>query len=805
MHSETRPRGVEVFLLARRLVMVFVAALLSATAQADPAPASEVSSSKPSSLDTVVVTARRRAEDAQQVPAALTVIDADTLTRTYTVNPGQLTQLVPTLNYSSPNPRNTAYTIRGLGSSVVAISQANDGLEPGAGFYVDQVYHARPATAAFDFTDLQQIEVLRGPQGTVFGKNTTAGAINIATQAPSFEFGGDGEVSAGELGFLQARGAVTGPLVEERAAFRLSGAITRRDGTIRNVRYAKRQNDVGNDALRGQLLLTPVEGVSVRLIGDWSRFKSECCTQVYVRVAPTLKPAAQQYATLAAGAVPGGYVPPSLNPADRLTDIDADLGVNTSEGGAAAIVDWTSSRLAWTSVTAWRVWSWNAANDRDYTGIPIQLTQRIPSRQNQYSQELRVTNRQPGAVDYVAGLYFFNQAIVGRPISIYGPTATYWLLPAGRPANLLDGYRTDGRTRFDTNSYAAFGEATWHVTPRLAATAGVRYTYEDKQGTYDVRAFGGLTTGLTPALINDRNSILRSQTYDGRLNDGSASGRASLAWQWSETGTAYASLARGEKSGGINMSGLPVYPAGVPGRTSGDPILSTITVRPERNTTAEVGVKQVAFDGALRYSAAAFYTRVRDFQANVVDNAAVVALRSYLANIPKVTVKGVELDAAARLGSHVVVRAAGAYSNGRYADYANGPCPIELTGTATARCDLTGKALPGLPTWSGSLGTELTFPAPRGALFFTADLSARSRVYGDATGSAYTRIAGYGLLNASLGYRHDDGWDVALFARNALDRDYLQNVTVQAGNSGLIVGTPGDPRLVGVTFRLRRL
>lgn len=182
--------------------------------------------------DTIIVTARRRAEDAQKVPESLSVVDTDTLSRTYTVNTNHLSQLVPTLGYSSPNPRNTAFTLRGLGSSVVAISQANDGLEPGVGFYVDQVYHARPATAAFDLVDLDQVEVLRGPQGTVFGKNTTAGAINITTKKPSFNFGAESEVSVGEQGFVQAKAAVSGPIAGDVLAFRLSGSLTRRDGVI---------------------------------------------------------------------------------------------------------------------------------------------------------------------------------------------------------------------------------------------------------------------------------------------------------------------------------------------------------------------------------------------------------------------------------------------------------------------------------------------------------------------------------------------------------------------------------------------
>ena len=203
------------------------------------------------SADAIIVTARHRVEDAQAVPVALTVVSADALTKSYTVNLSQASQLVPTLNYSSPNPRNTAFTIRGLGSSVVAISQANDGLEPGVGFYVDQVYHARPATAAFDFTDLSQIEVLRGPQGTVFGKNTTAGAINITTKQPNFAFGASEELSLGEQGFVQAKASLTGPLATDRVAFRLSGAITRRNGVLTNVRLNRLQNNLHNDAIRG--------------------------------------------------------------------------------------------------------------------------------------------------------------------------------------------------------------------------------------------------------------------------------------------------------------------------------------------------------------------------------------------------------------------------------------------------------------------------------------------------------------------------------------------------------------------------
>jgi iron complex outermembrane receptor protein len=743
--------------------------------------------------DTIIVTARRRAEDAQAAPAALTVIGGDALNSSYTVNTSQLALLAPTLNYSSPNPRNTAFTLRGLGSSVVAISQANDGLEPGVGFYVDQVYRARPATAAFDFTDLAQVEILRGPQGTLFGKNTTAGAINITTRPPAFTFGAAGELSLGKQGFVQAKAAITGPLAGDVVAFRLSGALTRKDGTISNTRSAAGQNNTHTDTLRGQVLFAPVADVSVRLIADWSRFKAECCTQVFVRVAPTAKPLAQQYAALAAGAPGGPYQPASIDPYDRVTNIDAPIGTDTSEGGLSAIAEIKAGAATITSVSAWRFWQWDAANDRDYTGVPIQLTQHIPSRQDQFSQELRIASNAPGKLDYVGGLYLFNQVITGHPISIYGPAATYWLLPASttRLPSLLDGYQSDGTTRFSTTSYAVFGEATWHLLPRLALTGGLRYTYEEKNGAYDLGTFGGVAP--TAALIADQQSILRAQSYSAHIGDGSASGRANLAYRVSPALMAYASFARTAKSGGINMSGLPVD-------NLSQTVTSTAVVRPEHNSTWEAGFKAGMPGGRVTFNADVYSVRITDYQSNVVDNAATVALRSYLANIPEVTVRGAEFDAALRVGSWLLLRASGVYADGKYASYPSGPCPIELS--PKVQCSLTGLGLPGLPKWAGSLGGEYAVPLRRGELFARADASGRSAMFGDATDSAYTVIGGYALVNASLGWRLGTGFEVALFARNLFNRNYLQNVTVQAGNSGLIVGTPGDPRLLGLTLRL---
>ncbi|MFC4596274.1 TonB-dependent receptor [Sphingobium tyrosinilyticum] len=380
---------------------------------------------------------------------------------------------------------------------------------------------------------------------------------------------------------------------------------------------------------------------------------------------------------------------------------------------------------------------------------------------------------------------------------MYGPLATYWLLPASptRTSALLNGYQTDGHTDFRSESFGVFGEVSWHPAARLSITGGLRYTYEEKDGIYDVRTFGGQATVPVSTLYNDQQSILRAQSYSAHDGDGSASGRINIAYDLTNQIMAYASFAKGQKSGGINMSGLPV-------NSANQAVLATAVVRPETNSTWEAGLKTRLLEGALVFNINGYHVDVKDFQANIVDNSATVAPRSYLANIPKVRVKGIEFDASAALGSHLTLRASGAYADGEYASYPNGPCPIERTGSSTARCDLTGNALPGLPKWTGSAGGEYRAPLKGGELFLRADAVTRTRVRGEATGSAYTVIKGYTLVNGSVGYRAGQ-WELALFARNLFDRDYMQNLTVQAGNSGLIVGTPSEPRTIGVTLRTR--
>ena len=246
--------------------------------------------------------------------------------------------------------------------------------------------------------------------------------------------------------------------------------------------------------------------------------------------------------------------------------------------------------------------------------------------------------------------------------------------------------------------------------------------------------------------------------------------------------------------------------AGIPNLPNGQPSLANAVVKPEVVTTYELGLKTQGFDRRATANLAAYRTDVDDYQANVVDSGP-GALRGYLANAEKVVIQGVELDAVARPNQNLDLYANVAWTDAKYDSFANGPCPLERIGTSTVACDLSGKDLPGVSPWAASAGGEVHgnggFLGLPGQFYGGADASFRSTYNSDASVSRYTEIEGYTILNLRAGFRADNGWEASLWVKNALDEDYLQFVSVQSGNSGLVIGNPGDPRTVGITLRAR--
>ncbi len=776
----------------RRAAAMLAVLATAAAAHAAEVPAAPAADAGVDSEGDIIVTARRREERAQDVPIALSVVGQAQLEATGNFTLTQIQQLVPALQVFSFNPRNTNVNIRGFGSNVAI---AVDGLENGVGFYIDQVYYGRVGTSQFDLVDLDRIEVLRGPQGTLFGKNTTAGAINITSRLPSFTPEFSGEATLGDHGYHQVRGSASAPLIADRLAVRLSVADTHRDGFVRNVRTDRRLQDYDNFTVRGQLLATPTDRLQIRLIGDLSRQRLNCCISIVAGVFDRYDNGNAVPNSYAARIARAGYVGVPVDAFARRTDADSPIRANMSAWGFSGQVDWDLGRAALTSVTAYRRWTWDPANDSDAIGLPILTEAYQANRQRQFSQELRLASTGSNPVDYVVGLYYFRQIVYGTGAVGYGAAAANWFLPtvpAAVGGAALNGFHASAASDPETRSYAGFAQSTWHATERLSLTAGLRFTHENKDGSYSQTQDGGVDPATLPAAFATavraiRNGFNPNVAFSARRRDDSLSGTATVSYAVAPDALAYASYSRGNKSGGLNLAAIP---AGVP-----------TTVRPEKVDNYEVGLKSQFVDRTVTLNLAGFWTDVRDYQTAILDTVpGSVGTVQYIANIPRARSRGAEADARWAPTRLVALTASAAYTDGTYRSYVNGPAPVE-SGVAVA--DLSGRRLAGVAKFSYALGADAAQPVGDGReVYGHADWSHRSSFYTAVGDSRFSRVAGYGLLNLRAGLRAgDQRWDVSVWARNVLDKDYFQ--TLSPANTGLVLGITGDPRTLGATFRTK--
>jgi iron complex outermembrane receptor protein len=741
----------------------------------------------------VVVTARRVEETVQDVPIPVSVVSGTLAADAGAFNINRLKELVPTVQFYSTNPRNSSINIRGLGAP---FGLTNDGIEAGVGLYIDGVFYARPAAATLDFLDVERVEVLHGPQGTLFGKNTTAGAIHVTTRRPTFTPETDVELNTGDHGFVQLKASVGGRVLR-KVAGRLSFSGTQRDGLVSNVKTGRAVNDLDNLGVRGQLLFAPSDRVAVTWANDYTRQRPDGYTQVAAGVAPTLRPANRQYPQIAADL---NYVTPSFNAFDRLTDVDTPLRSYQDLGGSTLNVDWKVGPGRLTSTTGWRFWNWNPSNDRDFIGLPVTTVSAAPSKQRQWTQEVRYAGELSPRVNFVAGAFGFYQTLNSDPgfRQEHGSAAARFLLaptPAAATPGLLDGYGYDQYVTFGNRSAAVFGQIEVALTDRLSLLPGLRFNYDHKDVDFDQQVYGGLQTS-DPALIALQRSILAPQAYTADVGDTNLSGQATLAYRISNRVKTFATYATSFKSVGLNLNGVPADAAG-------RPVLSAATVKPEDERHVEVGLKTEPFRGVTA-NLTVYDTEIKDFQTQVV-NASVGVLRGYLANAEKARVRGVEFDGRARVGRRASLYGAAAYTDGIYVSFPDAPPPLEDTGGPQVK-DISGSWLPGISKWALSLGGEYAHPTAlfgqAGDVFAGVDASYRSSFSSSATASKYLVADGYSLLNTRIGFRAAGGWAFFLWSRNLLDKNYVELLTAAPGNTGLIVGQPGDPRAVGVTLRL---
>ncbi|QDC36057.1 TonB-dependent receptor [Sphingobium fuliginis] len=827
-------------MIARFLLLAGVASasFIASTASAQDAaqPVADSAEQATARGEVIIVTARRRAETAQEVPLAISVIRGDSIEATGNFNVVKLQQLAPTLQVYTTNPRNTSVNIRGLG---VPFGLTSDGFEQGVGIYVDDVYNSRVAAATFDFLDVAQVEVLRGPQGTLYGKNTTAGAINITTNQPTFDFEGRAELTVGNLNYKQAKAAISGPLSDTIAA-RIAVAATSRRGTIYNVTSDRWINEQDNLGIRGQLLFKPTDNFSLTLSGDYSKQDPECCGTVFVRVGRTQRPITRQYDELVKAinanpnpAYPGrNYAVPSRNPYDRLTDLDSNLNAGNKIGGVSARIKWDVGPGTLTSVTAWRFWDWKPENDRDFTGLSVVSKSQNPSQQDQYSQEFRY-NYESQKIDFVVGLFGFKQRIDTQGTEQQGADASRWSLTganAGNPS-ILQGLTATNTQWLKSTSAALFGQLSWKVTDALTIQPGARLNYDKKSGFYQrvVTTGSGAVINSCAPTATQGNAVLTAQcgVYQPQLSAPSDS-----AWNFTydfnvnykiaQDILAYATYAKSFKTLGINQNGLPLNSDNTVNYAVG-------TVKPERVNHFEVGLKTQFWDRRATFNLTAFRTEIENFQATV-NGGQFGTTRGYLANADKVRSQGIEADFKVVASDRFTAYANGAYTDAKYVKFCNAPPPPELSGgsstgiAVTGRCtytgtpgsaatanqvsppfvDISGERLPGVSKWAFSYGAEYNIPVTLldkdGQLYLGVDGNYRSHWNSNASPSIYTEVKGYALTNFRAGFR-GEGFDIFGWVRNAFDVNYIENLQVAPGNTGLIAGQPGDPQTWGGTIK----
>jgi iron complex outermembrane receptor protein len=751
---------------AALLAAAFAAPILPAAADPASEPAPQLADAEQTAarkdqqgLESIVVTARRRTENAEEVPIALSVLSGSALADTGTYTLTQLQHEVPnTVNYES-NPRNSSIAIRGIG-----ITSAQDGLDTSVAVNVDNVYLGRPGMALDDLIDIDQVEVLRGPQGTLFGRNSSAGALNITTARPSFTPGATVEVSGGDYGYNQQRFTVTGPLVDGEIAGSLTGYNTLRDGVTRNT-LGPADNSIGRQGLRVQLLFTPSDDLTIRLISEFSQERDTCCVAVIRNILPASISKAP--AALAAA----GWDPQAS--LDEVS-INSPQYLRTRQGGSSAEIDWNLGAVTLTSISAYRFWDFNPLQDSDGTPLDILQVNAARTEDWQASQEFRLASSGNGPVQWQTGVYLFHQKLDDQYIlNQYGANASaYYSALAGRKLVYGTGAQYLDYVHTAADSIALFGQATWQIDDQWSATGGVRYTHDRRDGTANSAVNGVIPASVTPKI-----------DVDTAIHGDNVSGTGSLTYKITPESIAYATFANGYKAAGLNLdSAVPA---------------SGLFVKPEVENNFELGLKQTLLDRHLQLNLDGYWTLLSNYQANI---APLNGAKSYLTNIGDIRARGFEFEARYLPVDDLTLSVNGSYNDATYTSYRQGQCPVEVTTTTV--CDLTGKRVYMAPRWIANFTGEYDRDlADNIQGYAIAQYSQTSGFYGTADDSRYAWQGQYGLANLRLGARFGDGgqYDASFWVNNLFDKQYFTQLGATA--FGFVAGELGAPRTFGVTLR----
>jgi outer membrane receptor protein involved in Fe transport len=786
---------------------------------------SQGGASEPTRLDEIIVTATKRPESLFDVPVAVTAYSSEQLQAAQVRDVRDLQIVAPTLVVnSSTGSTQTVFTIRGIGTP-----GQNTGLEQSVGVFIDGVYRGRPGAALGDLADVSQIEVLRGPQGTLFGRNTSGGVISVQTELPQFIPGGQIEASLGDYSYSQIRGTVTGPLFGDAVAGRLTATSQQRNGYVEDIISGGTYNDRSRWSVKGQLLWDISPSATLRLIADRSETDEVCCVAVPVFYGPTgavisaLGGVRRSGTAGTYGGVAGTFVDNSrydvaLNPATQpVSDSSTDQGISGQ-------LDWNLGSIDLTVIASRRTYETLPTIDADYTSLDL-LSQTTGQDIEEGSLEIRLASADPDArLEWLIGGFLFNQDIFADQELRYGtqfrayleaitprvPVAPGVTIPiltrleqaTGRPIGTFSaaGVAVNDDYDYQSRSAAVFGQATWNATERLEITGGLRYSREEKSADYRIRSFDPLSQiqfvgPLAPfAALRALQNFPAVNPFSTEFTDDDVSGTVSVGYELSDGVNLFARYARGYKSGGFNLSRTAAQTT--PGNPVADP--SRVVFNPETVDAFEAGGKFRFWDGRAQLNANVFFQTLDNYQTNAFDG---TSFR--IVNAAGLESKGLEWDYRIQLTDYIILDGGGTLQDAQYTDFTNAsPTAGQIVAGRTVQ-DLSGQT----PNFVSDvlISGGITFAKPlNGSVGLRANLNYLYR-------SDYTTAQdldplslqdGYILLNASLGLGTlDKAWGVEIWVRNLTDEriaNIVFDTTYQAGSQSAFMEAP---RTAGITLR----
>lgn len=768
--------------------VAFAGLALAGPVQAQDAPSGAADGG---GLEEIVVTAQKRAENLQTTPISISAFTAATIARTGVSNIADLAQKAPNVTFKFTAPISGASNaatvfIRGIGQSDFALTT-----DPGVGVYVDGVYLSRSVGGVMDVLDVERVEILRGPQGTLFGRNTIGGAISLVSKKPDLDkTGGSISITGGSRNQFYLRGDLNLPLADN-LALRIAGSSKSRDGYVHTAfakdspYYSQALTNLGNEnrqAVRGTLLWEASDALKVSLEADYSRVRENNAPAVLVGVTGTASPADGPIVFLynafeAPGTTLPGFANGEYSAANFVIGKDRTYatgynGSNLDSYGGALTLDYElGAGLALKSITSFHRETGSFARDAD--GSPIRLTDNIDHayRHKQVSQELQITGTTlDDRLKFATGAYYFHET--GSDPLIVAFPQSFGLL------NIMD-------NKVRNSSYAAYGQATYAVTDALSLTAGLRYTHDRKSfftnqtltitgpgGTAATGAPVGTVAPLVPPNSNPRQSFNNTAP------------RVTVDYKLGRNALVFATFSKGFKSGGFNLRYVV-------------PRAAVRTFGPEKVDSYEAGIKLENGARTIQFNASAFTTRYRDLQLTYFESFGAPVT----ANGGNARIKGFDLELKTRLVPNLNVGAALGYLD---AHYTRLNPDLNIGATTPEQFITLDSRLPNTPKWQPSFDIDYTLPlGDLGALMFAGSGRFSSAVYNDAQNSRFLRQSHYAIFDASLTFTPDSGaWSVRAYVDNLTDKRYIVS-----GDSNFGIGFHeaeyNHPRQwgIGLTYR----